>query len=66
MKSEKKYNYIYMVIPTKENFRFYGCIYFGVHFTDDLNDGYICSSSIIGKWVKKHPNDYKKIIIFSH
>lgn len=60
---EKKYNYTYLVIPTEENFRHYGKVYFGVHFTDDLEDNYICSSKIISKWCIKHPNDYYREII---
>ena len=60
---EKKYNYTYLVIPTLKTFKYYGKVYFGVHITDDLNDNYICSSTILKKWCKKHPNDYYREII---
>lgn len=62
-KKEKTYNYTYLVIPTLETFKHCGKVYFGVHFTDDLEDNYICSSKILKKWCIKHPNDYYREII---
>lgn len=55
--------YTYLVIPTLKTFKHYAKVYFGKHQTNNLNDGYVCSSKIIKKWCKTHPNDYYREII---
>ena len=49
VKQEKKYNYFYK-ITNKLN----GNYYYGVHCTDDLNDGYFGSGSALNLAVKKY------------
>lgn len=53
--------YTYFVICIEGKFK--GKIYFGKHSTTNLDDGYICSSTLIRKWVKKHLNGYVRQII---
>ena len=60
---KKIYYYTYVVIPINPSYKFFGKVYFGKHKTDNLDDGYICSSSIIGLWCIKHPNEYIKLIL---
>lgn len=55
--------YTYLIIPTNPNYNFFGKVYFGKHKQAKENDNYICSSRIISKWCRKHPNEYVKLIL---
>lgn len=57
----KKYNYFYKITNTKS-----GEYYFGVHSTDDLNDGYLGSGTRIKEAIEKEgkENFNKEIIKF--
>lgn len=66
-KVNKKYNYIYIVVCTNKNSRWYGHYYIGKHSTNNLDDNYIASGTKIRKYLKKYPNDYyRKILEYSN
>lgn len=48
-RKEKKYNYIYKIINTKND-----KYYIGMHSTDDLNDGYFGSGKYLRNSINKH------------
>lgn len=58
---KKKYYYTYKILCNHKPFE--NKYYFGKHETNNLDDGYICSSSVIGKWCHKHPNYFTKTIL---
>lgn len=56
------YYYVYKIVCTEGSFK--DKVYFGKHKTNDLNDGYICSSKILNNgYLKKYPNGYIRTII---
>ena len=58
------YRYIYKITCTAGSFK--DKFYFGQHTTDNLDDGYKGTGTLIKKYYKKHPNDYIKEIISFH
>ncbi len=61
----KRFNYTYLIYCNDLTSGMYGCIYYGKHSTDDLNDGYIASGIKIRNYIKKYPNGYyRKILHF--
>lgn len=59
-----QYRYIYKITCTAGRFK--DKFYFGQHTTDNLDDGYKGSGTLITQYYKKHPNDYIKEIISYH
>ena len=55
------YRYIYKITCTSGTFK--DKFYFGQHTTENLNDGYKGSGTLLKKYYKKYPNDYIKSII---
>ena len=56
--------YTYLIYVNDPKSSLYGCIYYGQHRTNNLLDGYICSSKILSKkWLKRHPNGYYRKIL---
>lgn len=51
-RKEKKFNFIYKTIDTRNN-----NFYVGMHSTDDLNDGYIGSGTRLKHLIHKHGKD---------
>ena len=58
-----KYRYLYYVILTNKKSSHYNWVYFGIHRTNDLNDGYIGSGVLLQQYLKKYPNDYERYIV---
>lgn len=48
----KKYKYTYKVVLLKGRLK--DCYYYGQHSTNNLNDGYICSSKLVNEYFKKY------------
>lgn len=60
-----KFRYTYLVYLNEPKSSLCGCIYYGQHTTDNLNDGYIGSGKILCDYLKKYPNGYyRKILNF--
>lgn len=60
-----KFKYTYLVYLNEPKSSLCGCIYYGQHTTDNLNDGYIGSGKILRDYLKKYPNGYyRKILNF--
>lgn len=55
----KAYNYVYKIIQLST-----GREYIGIHSTDDFNDGYMGSGTLISFAVDKNPSDFVKTIIW--
>lgn len=57
------YRYVYKLITFEGDFK--DCYYYGKHTTNNMNDGYHGSSSILAKfnYFDKYPNGYKMQII---
>lgn len=53
--------YTYIVKCTEGSYN--GVYYYGKHSTNDINDGYICSSKILGNYIKKHPKGFIRNIL---
>ena len=49
---EKKYNYFYKITNDFDN-----CYYYGIHSTNNMNDGYMGS----GKWLKRAMKKHGKV-----
>lgn len=54
-----KYHYLYCILNNKN-----GKFYFGVHSTDNLNDGYMGSGKALKEAIKKHKKEnFTKVIL---
>lgn len=60
---DKLFNYTYLVYINNPESSLYGKVYYGKHSTNNLNDGYICSSLILQRYLKKYPNGYYRKIL---
>lgn len=58
-KTIKTYNYVYKIIQLST-----GREYIGIHSTDDFNDGYMGSGTLISFAVDENPSDFVKTIIW--
>jgi hypothetical protein len=59
---KRKYHYIYKIIRLDES----GKYYIGMHSTDDIDDGYFGSGTLLSRSIKKHSKDkhIKEILEF--